>query len=58
MPWRTVEDVVAHNKRAASDPHLRKQWTDVANKVLASTKDEGRAIREANAAVGRNRRGK
>jgi hypothetical protein len=29
-------------------------WAEIANAVLADTADEGRAIREANAAVGRD----
>lgn len=53
MPW-TPEDVARHNKRAAKSPKAKRQWADVANSVLKSTGDEGRAIREANAVTNRN----
>jgi len=49
MPWKP-EDASRH--MAAAKPH-GKQWAEVANSVLAETGDEGRAIREANAAVNR-----
>jgi hypothetical protein len=57
MPW-TPSDVARHNKRAAKSPKKAKQWSDVANKVLQSTGDEGRAIREANAVANRNKSGR
>lgn len=50
MPW-TPEDVARHNKRAAKSPKRSRQWSDVANSVLAKTGDEGRAEREANGVV-------
>jgi hypothetical protein len=49
MPWKP-EDATRHTKKA-NTPKKRRQFSDVANSVLASTGDEGRAIREANAAV-------
>lgn len=56
MAWRP-DDVARHNKRAAKGGAVRKrQWTDVANAVLNKTGDEGRAIREANAATDRSLR--
>lgn len=55
MPW-TPSDA-QRKTRKGSTPKKRRQWRDVANKVLASTGDDGRAIREANAAVGRKRKG-
>ncbi|WP_461572063.1 hypothetical protein [Sulfuricaulis sp.] len=40
-----------HNKALANTPHMQRVWADVANRVLQATKDEGRAVREANSAV-------
>ena len=51
MPW-TLEDAPSHTKKA-STPKAKRLWADIANKVLAETGDEGRAIREANAVVAR-----
>jgi hypothetical protein len=31
MTWTTKADVARHNKKAANDPSLRKQWKTVAN---------------------------
>lgn len=53
MPW-SPKDATRHTKKA-STPKKKRQFSKVANKVLAETGDEGRAIREANAAVKRNR---
>ena len=52
MPW-TSEDAQRHIKKADSAKRQR-MWADIANSVLAETGDEGRAIREANAMVGRD----
>jgi len=49
MPW-SPSDAPKHTKKA-NTPKKKRQFSDVANSVLASTGDEGRAIREANAAV-------
>lgn len=49
MPW-TPKSATKHTKAAKSDV-AKRQWSDVANSVLKKTGDEGRAIREANAAV-------
>jgi hypothetical protein len=49
MPW-TPKDASRHTKKAKS-PKQKRQWSDVADSVLSRTGDEGRAIREANAAV-------
>lgn len=45
MPW-TAED--------AERAKRQRMWAEIANSVLAETGDEGRAIREANAMVGRD----
>jgi uncharacterized protein YdaT len=52
MPWAS-EDAKRHTKKADS-PKRQRMWAEIANSVLAETGDEGRAIREANAAVARN----
>jgi len=49
MPW-APSDATKHTKKA-NTPKKKRQFSEVANQVLASTGDEGRAIREANAAV-------
>jgi hypothetical protein len=49
MPWG-YGDALRHTKKATS-PKAKRQWSDVANGVLAKTGDEGRAIREANGIV-------
>lgn len=54
MPW-TPSDATKHTKKATSATSKR-QWRDVANAVLKKTGDEGRAVREANAAVAKRRR--
>ena len=52
VPW-TAEDAERHTKKADSAKRQR-MWAEIANSVLAETGDEGRAIREANAMVGRD----
>jgi hypothetical protein len=54
MPW-SPKDAGRHNKKAKSGKASR-QWSDVANSVLKKTGNEGRAIREANAVVGRRKK--
>lgn len=58
MPWNTQADVTRHNKRAGKSKRKGKVWRSVANKLLAKTGNEGRAIREANAVAGRMYGGK
>jgi len=53
MPW-TPEDAPRHTRKADT-PELCEAWAEVANKVLAETGDDGRAIRAANAVVARLR---
>jgi hypothetical protein len=52
MPW-TSEDAERHTKKADNAKRQR-MWADIANSVLAETGEKGRAIREANAMVGRD----
>lgn len=54
MPWNP-SDATRHTKKAKS-PKAKRQFAKVANKVLEKTGDEGRAIREANAAVKKRRK--
>jgi uncharacterized protein YdaT len=54
MPW-TSKDVPGKTKKAKSAKSKR-QWTDVANGVLKKTGDDARAIKEANAVVGRRKK--
>jgi hypothetical protein len=49
MPWGPNESTKFTKK--ANTPKKKRQFSEVANSVLAKTGDEGRAIREANAAV-------
>jgi hypothetical protein len=51
MPW-TANDVESHTRKATTS-ELKELWAKVANESLERTADEGRAIREANAVVGR-----
>ncbi len=51
MPW-TANDAQRHTHKA-STPALQQLWAKVANEALQRLGDEGRAIREANAVVGR-----
>ena len=52
MPW-TAEDAERHTKKA-DDLRRQRMWAEIANSVLSDTGDEGRAIREANAAVAKD----
>jgi hypothetical protein len=51
MPW-TSNDAEKHTHKATTS-ELKVLWAKVANERLENTGDEGRAIREANAVVGR-----
>jgi len=52
MPW-TAEEAERHTRKADNAKRQR-MWAEIANSVLAESGDEGRAIREANAAVGKD----
>lgn len=56
MPWSS-KDATRHTKKAKSAKQKR-QFAHVANSILKRTGDEGRAIRGANAAVGRKKKRK
>jgi hypothetical protein len=49
MPWNP-DDAPRHTHKADT-PHLCRLWSAVANSVLDETKDDGLAVRAANAAV-------
>ena len=51
MPW-TPDDAERHTHKATTRV-LKQLWAKVANESLERTRDEGRAIREANAIVAR-----
>lgn len=57
MPWTPSDGPSRHTKKAKT-PKLKRQWSDVANSVLAKTGDEARAVREANGVIKRAKRGK
>ena len=52
MPWK-MSDAPRHTKKADT-PAKKQQFATVANKVLAESGDEGKAIRIANAAVAKH----
>lgn len=54
MPWTSSDGPRRHTKRANS-PAKRKKWAAVANAVLKSSGDEGKAIRIANAMIKRKK---
>ena len=54
MPWTPSSGPARHTKKAKS-PAAKKQWSSVANKVLADSGDEGKAVRIANAAVAKRK---
>lgn len=56
MPWM-MRDAVDKTKKASS-PAAKRQWKTVANKVLAESGDDGKAIRIANAAVAKRKKAK
>lgn len=56
MPW-TPKDAPSHTKEA-NTPHLRRLWAAAANAALKEYKDEGRAIRVADAAVNKEKKKK
>lgn len=53
MPWSKNDGPSRHTKKADT-PAKKKQWSAVANKVLAKSGDEGKAVRIANSAVAKH----
>jgi hypothetical protein len=51
MPWK-ASDAKRHTSKA-NTPERQALWAKVANATLKKTGDEARAIREANAVIGR-----
>jgi uncharacterized protein YdaT len=49
MPW-TPKDAKKKTKKART-PKLQRQWTHIANRLLASGASEGSAIRQANGVI-------
>jgi hypothetical protein len=56
MPWKP-SDASGKTKKASS-PVAKRQWSDVANKILKATGNEASAIRQANAVVARRKKKK
>jgi len=54
MPW-TPKDATRHTKKARS-AGAKRQWSTVADKVLAQSGEDGKAIRIANAAVAKRKK--
>lgn len=52
MPWKP-EDAPSHTRKADT-PRRKRMFSEVANSVLAKTGSDSRAIKEANAVVGRD----
>lgn len=52
MPWKP-EDALKHTHLASTQARQR-QWSYVANGVLSRTRDEARAIKEANTVLAKN----
>jgi hypothetical protein len=50
MPWTPENGPARHDKKVKT-PKDKRRWADVANSVLESTGDEGRAVREANGVI-------
>jgi hypothetical protein len=57
MPWTPSSGPKRHTKKA-NTPKKRRQWSHVANAILAKSGNEGQAIREANAVVARHNKAK
>lgn len=57
MPWTQSDGPARHTKKAKS-AGAKKQWSAVANAVLAKTGNEGLAVREANGVIKRRKAGK
>lgn len=55
MPW-SPSDAPQHDK-SANTPPLKVLWSRVANRILSETKDDGRALAGAAAAVKRKKAG-
>lgn len=53
MPWSPKD--ASKKTHKADTPSKKRQWSHVADNVLSKTGDEGRAIREANAVVAKNK---
>jgi hypothetical protein len=56
MPWKASE-AKSFTKKAKS-PKAKRQWGHVANSMLARGADDATAIRAANAAVAKRKKGK
>ncbi len=55
MPWQP-SDSTRHTKKAKSAT-AKKQWSKVANSVMARTGNDARAVRSANSVIARRTHG-
>lgn len=53
MPWSPNDGPERHTKKA-NTASKKRQWADVANKVLGDTGDEARAVRTANGVIAKH----
>jgi hypothetical protein len=56
MPW-SPKDASKHTKKADT-PGEKTKWARTANEVLKSSKNEGKAVRVANAAIAKGNKKK
>ena len=54
MPWSPNDGPARHTKKARTKG-AKKQWAATANRVLAESGDEGKAVRIANSAVAKRK---
>jgi hypothetical protein len=54
MPWSPSD--AAHSTKKAKSKNQKKQWSTVANQVLAKTGDDAKAKRIANGVIAKQRR--
>jgi len=55
MPWQPSDST--RNTKKAKSAAARRQWSKVANSVLARTGNDARAVRSANAVIARRTHG-
>lgn len=54
MPWSPKDAV--HSTKKARSPKAKRQWSKVANKILAETGNDALAKREANSVIAKRKR--
>lgn len=56
MPWKPGE--ATEKTKKAKSPKAKRQWAHVANSMLKRGESEGSAVKAANAAVAKRKKGK